>query len=479
MRRNLGALPLTCGQSAIYLSQSKGYSVSGWQASQFVVIKGSIVPALLRQAICHAISEAEPVRAGFIETDGKTFQAARDHPDIDLPFWDFTRSPDPAQEAHRMASSIQQTPMPLEGPLFRFALFLTGLNEYFFFMCFHHLVIDAFSIGLLTDRIASVYSAIAGEYPIPKALFGSLHDLVACEAKYGASKDYLADLAYWKHNLPARGGSDDLPTQMSSGPSYLASAPVALDSSVVNQIGKSAHASRIRRASLITAACALMVHELGIASSEVVFNFPVARRTNQQLKNIPGMLFGVIPLVLRVCQKSSVASYCRQVDMVIRNGLKHQRFPVYLLEREYDIRSDRSAERRVTINFVPSANSPMFSGAPASTLYTTVGHSNYFDLMFTKHDAQVLLSTAGTGLPFSDFTAPELVGKLERLLLGLTIDTTRQLSSMTQRESVVDGPQLRLPGELPAKALLPNQALPEMECSGGCGDSGDGVVSVS
>lgn len=33
--------------------------------------------------------------------------------------------------------------------------------------------------------------------------FGSLSDLIACEAEYEASTDYLDDQAYWTKNLPA------------------------------------------------------------------------------------------------------------------------------------------------------------------------------------------------------------------------------------------------------------------------------------
>ena len=58
--------------------------------------------------------------------DGQVFQRAIDDPDVELAFYDVSGSRDPVQEAREIASSIQRTPMPFTGPLFKFALFRTG-----------------------------------------------------------------------------------------------------------------------------------------------------------------------------------------------------------------------------------------------------------------------------------------------------------------------------------------------------------------
>ena len=76
--------------------------------------------------------EAEPVRAAFYEEDGQVFQRATDDPDVALPFYDLTGSNDPAQEAREIASSIQRTPMPFTGRLFKFALFQTRRDRVLF-----------------------------------------------------------------------------------------------------------------------------------------------------------------------------------------------------------------------------------------------------------------------------------------------------------------------------------------------------------
>jgi hypothetical protein len=70
--------------------------------------------------------EAEPVRAVCFEVDGQVCQRAIDDPDVELAFYDLSCSRHPVQEARRIASSIQRTPMPFTGPLSKFALFRRG-----------------------------------------------------------------------------------------------------------------------------------------------------------------------------------------------------------------------------------------------------------------------------------------------------------------------------------------------------------------
>ena len=196
------ALPLTRGQLDIWLAQETGRFGTEWQVGLLVRIEGPVQRDPLEWAIRRVMREAEPVRATCFEVDGQVFQRAIDYPDFELDFYDLSCSSHPVQEARGIAESIQRTPMPFTGPLFKFALFRTRSDEFYLFACWHHIVIDASGIGLVGHRIAAVYSAIVSGRSIPTAFFGSLQDLVGCELEYEASDDYLEDQAYWTSNLP-------------------------------------------------------------------------------------------------------------------------------------------------------------------------------------------------------------------------------------------------------------------------------------
>ncbi|HWS92666.1 MAG TPA: AMP-binding protein, partial [Mycobacterium sp.] len=425
------ALPLTRGQLDIWLAQETGHSGTEWQLGVFVKIEGTLRPDLLEQAISQALREAEPARAAIFEVDGQVFQRAIDYPDVEVAFYDLGGSHHPVQEARRIALSIQHTPMPLAGPLFKFALFRTWPDEFYFSACFHHIIIDGSGITLVVHRIATVYAAIVSGAPIPPAFFGSLQDLVRCELEYEASTDYLEDQAYWTRNLPPGSGPNNrLPQAVGEGDPYSPSAPVRLDPVVLRQVQELSHVWKMPRSSVITAACALLVRGWCAEGSEVVLDFPVSRRVRPESKTLPGMVSGVVPLVLRVSPGSTVAGFCEHVDTRIREALQHQRFPVHALERKAHPPGPGQLADRVSVNFMPSKMTLDYAGVEASASFTNPGQVGDFGLIFSGAGEQLFLSTAGAGGPFSNFDVSDLARRLERVLVAMTADSARRLSSM-------------------------------------------------
>ncbi len=425
------ALPLTRGQLDIWLAQETGHSGSEWQLGLFVRIEGTVERDALEWAIRRVVQEAEPVRAALFEVDGQVCQRAIDDPDVELAFYDLSGSHHPVQEAYGIASSIQHTPMPFTGPLFKFALFRTRPDEFYLFTCGHHIVIDGAGIALVGHRIATVYSAIVSGAPIPPAFFGSLQDLVDCELEYEASTDYLEDQAYWSRNLPAESGPHyRLPQAAGERDPDEPSAPVRLDPLVLRRVQELSHVWDVPRSSVITAACALLVRGWCAEGSEVVLDFPVSRRVRPESKTLPGMVAGFVPLVLRVSPGSTVAGFCEYVDTRIREALQHQRFPVQALERKAHLRGAGQPADRVIVDFFPSAFSLAFGGVAASASYTDLGLVGAFGLIFSGAGDQLFLSTMGAGGPFSNFDVSDLAGRLRRVLVAMTADPTRSLSSV-------------------------------------------------
>src|ERR1700757_2665438 len=434
------AFPLMRGQLDIWLALETGRFGARWQLGYLVRIAGRIEPGLLERAIRQVVREAEPLRAAFFQVDGQVFQKTVDYPDVELACYDLIGSPDPAQEAYRLASSIQRTVMPLTGPLFKFALLQTRVDQFYFFVCCHHIVTDGIGLALVCHRIAVIYNALASGTPIPPAFFGSLSDLIACELEYEASTDYLDDQAYWTKNLPPESEPRYRLAPAADGrdPDE-SSAPVQLDPVVVGGIQELSRALGVRRSSVITAACALLVRGCDVESSEVVFDFPVSRRVRPEIQMVPGMISGAVPLVLKASPGSAVAGFCEHVDTRLREALQHQRFPVRVVENKAGLRGPGEASNRVIVNFIPTTHLGDLAGAPASGTLTHTNLVDQFGLDFFIDDDRLFLSTqasattsgsTGVGQWFSDCDVRDLVKRLERVLVAMTADPTRLLSSM-------------------------------------------------
>ncbi|KMV14806.1 peptide synthetase, partial [Mycobacterium heckeshornense] len=372
--------------------------------------------------------------------DGQVFQKTVDYPGVELARHDLMGSQDPVREAYRLTSSIQCTVMPLNGPLFKFALLQTRVDQWYFFVCCHHIVADGIGLALVCHRIAVVYSAMASCTPIPPAFFGSLGDLIACELEYEASTDYLDDQDYWTRNLPPESEPRyRLAAAADRRDQYEPSAPVELDPAVVAGIKRTSQTLGVRRSSVITAACALLLHGCDVESSDVVLDFPVSRRVRPETQTVPGMVTGFVPLVFKALPGSAVASFCQHVDTRLREALQHQRFPVHELENKARLRNSAQTPNRVIINFIPTTHMAKLTGATATGTLTHTNLVDQFGMDFFKDGDRLFLSTqpsattsetAGAGQWLSDCDVRDLVKRLERVLVALTADPGQRLSSV-------------------------------------------------
>ncbi|WP_157521432.1 non-ribosomal peptide synthetase [Mycobacterium sp. ACS4331] len=423
-------LPATRAQLDIWLAATAGQSAA-WQIGLFVTIDGMVDRYALEWAIGRAVREAEPARATVFEVDGQVFQRPMDCSDIELEFHDLTETPDAAVVARAMAESAQRTPMALDGPLFKFVLFQTRHDQFCFVGCCHHLVCDGTGVALVGNRIASLYSAVVLGAPVPPTLFGSLSDLVDCEAAYECSAAFIADRDYWSENLPS--GEDlhtPLPRTIDHSGFQSPSAAVELDHSVVRRVDELAESWDMPRSSLVTAACGLLAHAWQGGGSEVVIDFPVTRRVDAALKTLPGMVAGVVPLTLKVSPSWSVSEFCHHVDQRIREALEHQRFPVQALERRVNSRPAGQVANRLSVNFLPAKYTLDFGGSTATATLVHAGVVGGTGLFFSGAGRQLVLNAAGSGHPLSRLEVPALAERLQRVLDVLTSEASRSLSSV-------------------------------------------------
>src|SRR6478735_2383813 len=322
------ALPITRAQLDIWLAQETGQSAAEWQLGLFVEIDGMLDRRALKWAIRRAVEESEPLRVGFFEADGEVFQQRIDDAPAELTVIDVRKSDNPAQEALGMALAIQRTPMPLDDKLFKFVLFRAGATKNYLFVCCHHIVIDGVGMVLVCQRMASIYSAAVSGAPITPTVFGSLNELLECESNYESSDSYTDDQQYWQGHLPNGSGFDHGPSQSANdGDHGQTLERIPLDPGILAGVEKLSQKWHMARSSVITAACALMLRGWCADGDEVVFDFPVSRRVEPESKTLPGMVAGVVPLVLQVSPTTPVSEFCAHVDTRIQEALQHQRFP--------------------------------------------------------------------------------------------------------------------------------------------------------
>src|SRR5258705_13930280 len=105
--------------------------------------------------------------------------------DTSFPFIDVSSEPDPrvAAESWMMAELTRPVDL-LTGPLWVCALFKAAPDHYYWYHRCHHIVMDGFTAGLFTRRVAEIYTALAEGSSPEDGTFGPLELLLEEETVY-------------------------------------------------------------------------------------------------------------------------------------------------------------------------------------------------------------------------------------------------------------------------------------------------------
>src|SRR4029077_12761799 len=121
---------------------------------------------------------------------------------FDLVLFDFREERDPLAAADHWMRSEMGKAIPLEDPaLFRCAVIRISDDHTLWFQKFHHIIMDASSRRLLSERTANRYRALRFDEPLPALNATTPEELLDAEQHYTASKGYEADRAYWLEQL--------------------------------------------------------------------------------------------------------------------------------------------------------------------------------------------------------------------------------------------------------------------------------------
>ncbi|SFO82514.1 non-ribosomal peptide synthase domain TIGR01720/amino acid adenylation domain-containing protein [Ectopseudomonas composti] len=185
-----GALALSPAQARLWFfwqmePHSAAYNVPG-----ALRLRGALDEVALRQAFAALMARHETLCTTFDERDGEPCQIIHARMELPMVRLDLSAHGDAEAQAHRLAEEEAGRPFDLrDGPLLRLTLLRLGAEDHVLLLTLHHIVSDGWSIRVLMDEFAALYSA---------ALAGNQATLPALPVQY-------ADYAQWQRSLLAGG----------------------------------------------------------------------------------------------------------------------------------------------------------------------------------------------------------------------------------------------------------------------------------
>ncbi|HEX5886873.1 MAG TPA: amino acid adenylation domain-containing protein, partial [Pyrinomonadaceae bacterium] len=198
-------LPLSFAQQRLWFLDQMEPGNPFYNISAVVRLSGELNVTALEHSFGEIASRHEALRTRFEVVDGQPVQIITPALSWSLPLIDLREfTPEEReQDLARRAAEDAQTPFDLStGGLLRTTLVQLSDEEYALLVTMHHIVSDAWSVGILIRELTLLYEALAGEQESPLLPLTVQYADFARWQQHWLQGDILeTQMAYWKKHL--------------------------------------------------------------------------------------------------------------------------------------------------------------------------------------------------------------------------------------------------------------------------------------
>ena len=433
-------LPLSFGQQRQWMLAQIESDNLWYNLPVALRVQGHLDCDLLAPSLNVIIERHEVLHTSFHEDGGTVRAEIHASVDCTVPVIDL-RHLQPAmrhQRVHELAQATVRQPFDLtQAPLWRANVFRLVDDDHILLLTLHHIIADAWSLGILVRELASVYHALSQGQAIALPPLPVQYVDYAIWQRDEQTQTHLAEqLAYWQHQLegappltPLPTDHPRLPVQTGEGASYRFTLPPDLVQAVQNLSQQ--HGVTLFM-TLLSAFKVLIYRYSG--SSDVVVGAPVAERQRAEFEGLIGLFVNTLVLRTDLSGHPSVATLLERVRDVALGAYSHQDAPFEQVIESLPVPRSGSHEPLCQLLFV-FHNAPLevldvegLNGSP----WAVESQSAKFDIMLMLHPSaeglQCMLEYR-TAL-FEASTIERMARHLHTVLAGMVAQPQARLSRL-------------------------------------------------
>ena len=298
---------------------------------------GALDPAAFEDALNTVIARHEVLRTSFSTVDGQPTQQVRAALRITVGRVDATDRRDPLAAAREQAELLAQTPFDLtRDPLVRSVLVRVSDRSWVALMAFHHIILDAWSIGRLMTELMAAYQAVrAGAAPALAPLALQYGDYAAWQRNQvsGGRLDRL--LTWWREEL--RDAAPLLLPTDRPRPAVRrdrgAEHTFRVDDSVAQALRALARTEHATLFMCLLAAYAILLSRWS-GQDEASVGTPVEGRTRTEFEPLIGLFLNTVVLRVRLAGIPDFRTLLRLVRQITLDAHTHRELPFERLVQE-------------------------------------------------------------------------------------------------------------------------------------------------
>jgi amino acid adenylation domain-containing protein len=441
VREEGAAAPLSYSQQRLWflhqLDPDDAYHVPG-----ALRLHGPLREDALERALGEIVRRHEALRTvfrPFAENGSAPVQVVLPPEPLSMPVADLSGLPEAEREAEaaRLLNREARRPFDLAaGPLVRVLLLRLGDGERWLGVVSHHIVSDAWSLGVLLRELGALYGAFAAGAPSPlPELPIQYPDYARWQRRWLAGEVLEREVAHWRRTLAGAPESLELPYDRppAAGTGNRgARLPFALSPEIYGRLAERARDDGWTAfMALLAGFQALLARYTG--QDDLVVGSPIANRGRIELEGLIGFFTNTLALRVDLAGDPSFWELGRRVRAVALDAYSHQDVPLEKLVEELapDRHLGRNSLFQAMLVLQKPAPAPELPGVTADLLDVDTGTAKFdLTLMLTEEEGGATGAMEYARDLLDEATVERMLGHFRVLLAAAVDDPGRRLSEL-------------------------------------------------
>ncbi|HEY6924006.1 MAG TPA: AMP-binding protein, partial [Steroidobacteraceae bacterium] len=334
------SVPASAAQTEIFLAQERNPDSPQFNLAHYFEVKAPVDTVVAERALDVVVREADTLRTRFTLTQEYGLALHIDErAQIPLLVVDLKSDENPLDAAADwMCSDIAKVRDLVREPLWTSALLRVGAEHFLWYFRAHHIIVDAFGLDLIEQRVAEVYNELVSGSTLSQRRFGPLGAALQEDVNYRASQSYQRDRDYWLRRLHNRPVPVSLRSEIDRSDPICGSGGVLrhrayLSASCTRRIRSLKLENNMDTPELLLAALAIYMHRMS-GAEDLILGMPVPGRVGALLRATPCMVSNLVPLRVSLHGGMRGADVVTRIATEISRAFRHQRYRIEDLRRD-------------------------------------------------------------------------------------------------------------------------------------------------
>ncbi|MBZ5721324.1 MAG: amino acid adenylation domain-containing protein, partial [Acidobacteriia bacterium] len=332
--------PLSFAQQRLWFLDQLEPGNPLYNIPQMIRMRGALHVEALEKSLNQIVRRHEALRTTFVTVANQAVQVIAAELSLPLPITDLSNLSKSEREAEteRRAKAEALRPFDLaKGPMLRAQLLRLGAEEHVLLLTMHHVASDRWSMGLVSEELAALYTAFVQGRPSPlPELPVQYADYAAWQREWLTGEALESQITYWKQQLAGAPPVLELPTDRPRPAiqTYRGSTEkLMLPAELVEQLRALSQSEGVTLFMTLLAAFQTLLSRYS-GQEDIVVGSPIANRKYAEIEPLIGFFVNTLAFRTDLSGDPSFRDLLVRVKEVSLGNYAHQDIPFEKLVEE-------------------------------------------------------------------------------------------------------------------------------------------------